>query len=107
FSTNCRYRRKRRSFRVPKTFFNNPNIFFPNGHYCIVGIMQTPYRDIPKAMDACEGSPLHYIIKKAQFLSALDHYTQTILPDTLKSFCQVMNVQNGVLILGVSNAAAA
>jgi len=69
--------------------------------------MQTPYRDIPKAMDACEGSPLHYIIKKAQFLSALDHYTQTILPDTLKSFCQVMNVQNGVLILGVSNAAAA
>lgn len=69
--------------------------------------MQTPYRDIPKAMDACEGSPLHYIIKKAQFLSALDHYTQTILPDTLKSFCQVMNVQNGVLILGVSNATAA
>lgn len=69
--------------------------------------MQTLYRDIPTAVDACEGSALNRIIQKAQFLLALDHYTQTILPDTLKSYCHVMNVQNGVLILGVSSAAIA
>ncbi len=69
--------------------------------------MQTLYRDIPTAVDACEGTSLQKIVKKAQFLLALDHYTQTILPDTLKSYCHVMNVQNGVLILGVSSAAIA
>jgi hypothetical protein len=65
------------------------------------------YREIPNVVDACEGTSLNRIIQKAQFLLALDHYTQTILPDTLKSSCHVMNVQNGVLILGVSSAALA
>lgn len=69
--------------------------------------MQTLYREIPTAVDACTGTSLNKIIQKARFLLALDHYTQTILPDTLKSYCHVMNVQNGVLILGVSSAAIA
>ncbi|MDP1574244.1 MAG: DciA family protein [Coxiellaceae bacterium] len=69
--------------------------------------METLYREIPTAVDACIGTSLNKIIQKAHFLLALDHYTQTILPDTLKSYCHVMNVQNGVLILGISSASIA
>jgi len=69
--------------------------------------MQTLYRDIPTALESCKGTSLSALIQKAQFLLTLDHYTQTILPDTLKSYCRVMNVQNGVLVLGISSAAIA
>lgn len=69
--------------------------------------METLYRDPKTATEACAGTALQHIIQKAELLLALDHYTQTILPDTLKTYCHVMNAQNGVLILGVSSAGVA
>src|SRR3990167_2584908 len=52
-------------------------------------------------------SSLGRVIEKAKKLLALDRHLQTILPTELAAFCHVMNVNQGILILGVSSAAIA
>lgn len=58
-------------------------------------------------MDVFDRSPLRKIIQKAKFLLALDHALQAILPESFRSYCHVMNVNEGNVVLGVSNAAIA
>jgi len=52
-------------------------------------------------------SSLGKIIQKAKWLLALDRFVQTILPVEFAKQCRVMNVDKGVLILGVNSAAIA
>lgn len=59
------------------------------------------------AMDCAGPSLLGKIIQKAQWLLALDRVFQTVVPAEFASYCHVMNVNQGVLILGVSSAAVA
>jgi hypothetical protein len=63
--------------------------------------------DLHPVMDDLTHSSLGKIIQKAKWLLALDRYVQTILPASLASYCHVMNVDQSILILGVSNAAMA
>lgn len=63
--------------------------------------------DLDPVMEALAGSPLSKIIQKARYLLALNNYFQTIIPAPMASDCQVMNVDQSILILGVTNAAVA
>lgn len=56
-------------------------------------------------IDDLSRSSLGKIIQKAKWLLALDRYLQTILPAEFVPHCHVMNLNNGVLILSVNNAA--
>lgn len=74
--------------------------------------MQTLYRnekpdDLQPVMDCFQGTPLQKIVLKAKFLLALDQALQPILPESFRYACHVMNVHQGVVILGVSNASIA
>ena len=55
-------------------------------------------------MDVFNCPSLCKIIAKARFLLALDRHLQTILPELFRAQCHVMNVQEGVIVLGVANA---
>lgn len=59
------------------------------------------------AIDACQGTALQKIILKARFLHMLDRYLQTLLPPECANACQVMNIVNGTVILGVKSATVA
>ncbi len=63
--------------------------------------------DLNPVMDELTHSSLGKIIQKAKWLLALDRYFQTILPASFASYCHVMNVDQSILIVGVSNAAIA
>jgi hypothetical protein len=63
--------------------------------------------DLHPVMDDLTHSFLGKIIQKAKWLLLLDCALQHALPPELASFCHVMNVNKGVLIIGVSSAAIA
>lgn len=63
--------------------------------------------DLHPVMEGFSHSSLGKIIQKAKKLLALDRHMQTILPAEFASFCHVMNVNQGTLVLGVSSAAIA
>ena len=63
--------------------------------------------DLKPALENLSCSSLNKIIQKAKQLLALDRYFQTILPDAFRSYCHVMNMDQSILTLGVSNAAIA
>ena len=63
--------------------------------------------DLHPVMDGFTHSSLGKIIQKAKWLLALNRHLQTILPESFAPDCHVMNVDQSVLILGVSNAAIA
>lgn len=63
--------------------------------------------DLNPVMEELTHSSLGKIIQKAKYLLALDRYFQTILPASFASYCHVMNIDQSILILGVSNAAIA
>lgn len=54
-----------------------------------------------------ENTSLRRIVQKAEFLLALDRHVQTILPESFAPHCQVMNMNEYTLILGVTSAAIA
>jgi len=54
-----------------------------------------------------ENTSLQRIVQKAEFLLALDRHVQTILPESFAPHCQVMNMNEYTLVLGVSSAAIA
>ena len=63
--------------------------------------------DLHPVLEGFSHSSLGKVIQKAKKLLALDRYVQTILPAEFASFCHVMNVNQGTLVLGVSSAAIA
>lgn len=63
--------------------------------------------DLNPVMEELAGSPLQKIIQKAKYLLTLNAYVQTIIPASFAADCQVMNVDQSILILGVTNAAIA
>lgn len=63
--------------------------------------------DLNPMMEDLAHSSLGKIIQKAKWLLALDRHFQTILPESFAPYCHVMNVDQSILIVGVSNAAIA
>lgn len=63
--------------------------------------------DLHPVIETVQHTTLGKIIRKAKWLLALDQCMQTILPAEFAADCHVMNVNQFVLILGVSNAAVA
>lgn len=63
--------------------------------------------DLHPVMDSFTSSPLGKIIQKAKWLLAIDRHLKTILPEAFRAHCQVMNVHQHELIVGVDNAAVA
>jgi hypothetical protein len=54
-----------------------------------------------------KSASLQRIVQKAGFLLALDRHMQTILPESFAPYCQVMNLNEYTLVLGVTSAAIA
>ena len=65
------------------------------------------HNDLNPMIEELKQSSLGKIIQKAKHLLALDRHIQTILPASFASYCHVMNVDQSILILGVSSAAIA
>ncbi|OGT33319.1 MAG: hypothetical protein A3C44_03780 [Gammaproteobacteria bacterium RIFCSPHIGHO2_02_FULL_39_13] len=63
--------------------------------------------DVRPVMDHLTQSSLGKIIQKAKWLLTLDRVFKTILPETFLPYCHVMNVDQSILIVGVTNAAIA
>ncbi len=63
--------------------------------------------DLQPVSTVFENASLQRIVQKAGFLLALDRHMQTILPESFAPHCQVMNVNEYTLVLGVTNAAIA
>ena len=63
--------------------------------------------DLHPVMEELTQTSLGKIIQKAKRLLALHRCFQTILPASFAPYCHVMNVDQSILILGVSNAAIA
>lgn len=53
------------------------------------------------------GNSLHHIIQKAKLLMALNQIFKEILSPELSSFCQVLNLNQGTLIIESTNGAVA
>lgn len=63
--------------------------------------------DLQPVSTVFENTSLQRIVQKAGFLLALDRHVQTILPESFASYCQVMNLSEYTLVLGVTSAAIA
>ena len=63
------------------------------------------HNDLHPVMDTFGHSPLGKIIQKAKYLLKLDQVMQTLLPPEFVNHVQVMNIKQGVVILGVDSAA--
>lgn len=69
-------------------------------------IPQKP-EELQSVKDVFGHADLRKIIQKARFLLELDRFTKTILPESFASHCQVMNLSEYTLVLGVTSAAIA
>lgn len=74
---------------------------------CSMQRLQEKQDDLHPVMEGFAHSSLGKIIQKAKWLLTLNRTMQAILPAEFASYCHVMNVNQGVLILGVSSAAIA
>src|SRR3990167_8124948 len=63
--------------------------------------------DLQPVRTVFENTSLQKIVQKAGFLLTLDRHVQTILPESFAPHCQVMNINEYTLVLGVSSAAIA
>ena len=63
--------------------------------------------DLNPVMEELAHSALGKIIQKARWLMTINRALQNILPAAFAPYCHVMNVDQSILILGVSNAAIA
>jgi hypothetical protein len=61
--------------------------------------------DLQSVSTVFEHIGLRKIIQKAEFLLALDRHVQTLLPPSFAPHCQVMNLNEYTLVLGVTSAA--
>jgi hypothetical protein len=67
-------------------------------------IKKPEYQGIDHLLGAKNLAP---VVTKAKLLLRLEHVLQNALPDNLASHCQVMNINDGVLIIEVDSAAYA
>lgn len=63
--------------------------------------------DLQPVVSVFKNASLQRIVQKAEFLLALDRHMQTILPKSFTPYCQVMNLDEYTLVLGVTSAAIA
>lgn len=61
--------------------------------------------DLQPVVDVFGQPVLRQIVQKAKFLLDLNCFMQTILPAPFAPYCQVLNLNEYTLILGVSSAA--
>lgn len=64
-------------------------------------------KDLYPVIEELAHSSLGKIIQKARWLMTMNRALQNILPTAFAPYCHVMNVDQSILILGVSNAAIA